>query len=85
LAVWWAWNETAWATNWIDPERPRVALGMVVLMAISLVMSAAIPEAFGAPGLAFAAAYVPLQLVRSSFMVVAFWKGERMRRPARSS
>ena len=20
-AVWWAWNYTAWATNWIDPER----------------------------------------------------------------
>ena len=19
LAVWWAWNYTAWATNWIDP------------------------------------------------------------------
>jgi low temperature requirement protein LtrA len=53
---------------------------MVVLMAISLVMSAAIPEAFGERGLAFAAAYVLLQLVRSSFIVVAFRKGERMRR-----
>jgi low temperature requirement protein LtrA len=80
LAVWWAWNYTAWATNWIDPERPPVALLMVVLMAISLVMSAAIPEAFGARGLAFAAAYVLLQLIRSSFVVAAFPKGERMRR-----
>jgi low temperature requirement protein LtrA len=42
-AVWWAWNYPAWATNWIDPERAPVALLMVVLMAISLVMSAAIP------------------------------------------
>jgi hypothetical protein len=80
LAVWWAWNYTAWATNWIDPERPPVALLMVVLMAISLVMSAAIPQAFDARGLAFAAAYVLLQLVRSGFVVWAFAAGERMRR-----
>ncbi len=80
LAVWWAWNYTAWATNWIDPERPPVALLMVVLMAISLVMSAAIPNAFDARGVAFAAAYVLLQLVRSGFMVWAFAAGERMRR-----
>src|ERR1700759_5080575 len=46
-AVWWAWNYTAWATNWLDPESiPGVVL-MIVLMAISLVMSAAIPKAFG--------------------------------------
>ena len=47
MAVWWAWNYTAWATNWIDPERPPVALLMIVLMLISLLMSAAIPDAFG--------------------------------------
>ncbi len=21
VAVWWAWNYTAWATNWLDPDR----------------------------------------------------------------
>ena len=72
LAVWWAWNYTAWATNWIDPERPLVALLMLVLMGISLVMSAAIPEAFGARGVTFAVAYVSIQLLRSGFMVAAF-------------
>jgi low temperature requirement protein LtrA len=71
-AVWWAWNYTAWATNWIDPSRPPVALLMLALMAISLVMSAAIPQAFGARGLTFAIAYVAIQLVRSGFMVLAF-------------
>ena len=44
LAVWWAWNYTAWATNWIDPDRPRVAALMLVLMLLSLLMSAAIPD-----------------------------------------
>jgi low temperature requirement protein LtrA len=72
LAVWWAWNYTAWATNWIDPERWPVALLMLVLMALSLVMSAAIPAAFGSRGLTFALAYVSIQVLRSAFMVLAF-------------
>src|SRR5216117_2412078 len=50
LAVWWAWNYTAWATNWIDPDHPAVRLLLLVLMLISLIMSAAIPEAFAGRG-----------------------------------
>jgi low temperature requirement protein LtrA len=79
LAVWWAWNYTAWATNWIDPDHAAVRLLMVGLMLISLVMSAAIPGAFGDRGLVFALAYVGLQVVRSAFMVAAF-AGRRMAR-----
>ena len=79
-AVWWAWNYTAWATNWIDPDKPRVVLLMLALMAISLVMSAAIPYAFSFRGFPFALSYVALQLVRSGFMVLAFPPGETMRR-----
>jgi low temperature requirement protein LtrA len=79
LAVWWAWNYTAWATNWIDPENVAVRLLMVGLMLISLVMSAAIPEAFDGRALVFALAYVGLQAVRSAFMVAAF-AGDRMGR-----
>lgn len=53
---------------------------MAVLMVISLVMSAAIPAAFGGRGLQFALAYVALQVIRSAFMVFAFGPGDRMRR-----
>ena len=45
-AVWWAWNYTAWATNWIDPDTLPVRVLLLVLMLLSLVMSAAIPQAF---------------------------------------
>src|ERR1700728_2931016 len=80
-AVWWAWNYTAWATNWLDPESIAGAALMIVLMAISLVMSAAIPEAFSGRGVPFAFAYVGLQVVRSAFMVWAFTgTDDRMRR-----
>jgi low temperature requirement protein LtrA len=80
LAVWWAWNYTAWATNWIDPGRLPVVALIAVLMAISLVMSSAIPEAFAGRGLPFAIAYVALQAIRSGFMVWAFGLRRKMGR-----
>ena len=70
-AVWWAWNLMAWATNWIDPDTTPVRVLMVGLMALSLVMAAAIPEAFTVHPLQFAGAYVAIQLVRGGFMVWA--------------
>ena len=80
LALWWVWNYTAWATGWIDPEQTPVMGLMACLMLLSLVMAAAIPDAFarghGADrGPAFALAYVALQLLRSGFMVWAFQRG----------
>ena len=77
LAVWWAWNYTAWATNWVDPDHAAVRGLMVALMLISLVMSAAIPKAFEGRSVTFTAAYVGLQVLRSAFMVGAFGR-ERM-------
>ncbi len=70
-AVWWIWIYTSWVTNWLDPERPPVRLLLFVLMFLGLVMSCALPEAFGATGLAFAGAYVTAQLVRSVFTMVS--------------
>ena len=68
--VWWVWNYTTWATNWIDPDRLPVRVLMVVLMGLSLVMSTAIPEAFGERGLQFAIAVVAMQVIRPLFMVI---------------
>jgi low temperature requirement protein LtrA len=79
-AVWWAWNYTAWATNWLDPESILGAALMIVLMGISLVMSAAIPDAFHGRGITFAFGYVAIQVLRSTFLVWAFAPGDRMRR-----
>jgi low temperature requirement protein LtrA len=74
LAVWWAWVYTAWVTNWLDPERPPVRLMLFVMMAAALVLSAAIPDAFGKRGLVFAAAYVFMQVGRSLFFLVSAWR-----------
>lgn len=80
LAVWWAWNYTAWATGWIDPGRTKVVVLMAALMVLSLVMAASIPEAFGRRGGTFALTYVGIQGLRSAFMVAAFPPEDRMRR-----
>jgi low temperature requirement protein LtrA len=71
VAVWWAWIDTAWVTNWLDPERAPVRLLLYALMLAGLVMSASIPKAFEDRALSFAAAYVLMQVVRNVFMLWA--------------
>ena len=67
LAVWWAWMYTAWATNWLDPNHAPVRLALLVVMLLSMVLSSAIPAAFGDHGLAFALAYVAIQVGRTAY------------------
>ena len=71
MAVWWVWMYTCWFTNWIDPDKPSVRILMFLLMLAGLLMSAAIPNAFGHEGLLFAIAYAFIQVIRSVFMLFA--------------
>jgi low temperature requirement protein LtrA len=71
MAVWWVWIYTSWITNWLDPEQRPVRLMLFVLMAAGLVLSSSIPQAFGARGLEFAAAFAFMQVGRSLFMLWA--------------
>jgi low temperature requirement protein LtrA len=68
MAVWWAWMYTSWATNWLDPDRIPVRVVLLACMLIGLLLSASIPAAFHARGLTFAAAYVAIQVGRTSFV-----------------
>lgn len=71
LAVWWVWMYTTWITNWLDPEKLPVRIMLMVLMVIGMVLSASIPHAFNGAGLAFALAYVAMQVGRTAFMLWA--------------
>jgi low temperature requirement protein LtrA len=71
LAVWWVWVFTSWVTNWLDPERPVVRLALLTLMLAGLLLSIALPEAFGRRGLLFAGAYVFMQVGRTLFTLWA--------------
>ena len=69
--VWLVWVYTTWVTNWLDPEQMAVRLLLVVLMLVSLAMSASLPRAFADLGLWVGGAYAVQQIGRSIFMVVA--------------
>lgn len=71
MAVWWVWIYTSWVTNWLDPDKTPVRLLLFALMLAGLVLSTSIPQAFGPKGLAFAGAYVCMQLGRTLFMLWA--------------
>jgi len=76
-AIWWSWIYTAWVTNWLDPHRTSVRLLLFAMMATGLVVSMSIPEAFGARGGYFAAAYVATELMRSTFTMLAMRRHDR--------
>jgi low temperature requirement protein LtrA len=70
LAIWWAWVDTAWVTNWFDPDRTNVRLTLLAVVLLSLVMSATLGHAYGSQGLWFAGAYAAMQIGRSVFAVL---------------
>jgi low temperature requirement protein LtrA len=71
IMVWQLWAYTTWVTNWLDPDRIAVRLLLLVLAVISLVMSAALPSAFGRSSLIVGCAYLVMQVGRSTFTVWA--------------
>jgi low temperature requirement protein LtrA len=80
LAVWWVWVYTSWVTNWLDPERLPVRVLLLVLMGVGLLLSASMPRAFESRGLAFAGAYVAMQVGRTAFTVWALQAHPNMKR-----
>jgi low temperature requirement protein LtrA len=77
VAIWWAWIDTTWITNWFDPHRLPVRLMLIGLMGMSLVMSAAIPEAWDGRAEWFAIAYVIIQVGRSGLCLFMLGKNEQ--------
>jgi low temperature requirement protein LtrA len=71
VMIWLVWVYTTWVTNWLDPDQMAVRLLLVVLMLISLAMSASLPRAFEDLGLWVGAGYALQQIGRSVFMVIA--------------
>ncbi|KAB6717556.1 MULTISPECIES: low temperature requirement protein A [Roseobacteraceae] len=78
-AVWWAWNYTAWAANWVNPDHPSGRGLMIVLMGCALLMAVAAPQAFSDRAGLFAFAYVAMALIRAGYMAFVF-RGQVMGR-----
>ncbi|HLT61966.1 MAG TPA: low temperature requirement protein A [Microlunatus sp.] len=71
-AVWWGWNYTTWAMNWLDPTRTPVQLLSGVLMLAALGMSIAIPSAFGDGAWLFVGCYLFMGVLRPVFMMISY-------------
>ncbi|MDG4810113.1 low temperature requirement protein A [Micromonospora sp. WMMD1120] len=65
--VWLVWVYTTWVTNWLQPDQGPVRAMLLGVTLGSLLLSAAIPQAFGATGLLFAVTYVSVQVGRTAF------------------
>lgn len=81
LAIGWVWSLTARVTGQLNPRRSPVQLMVIATMVGALVLSAAVPEAFGRTGLIFAVAYLAIQIGRSLFLVVLL-RGQEVQRVA---
>jgi low temperature requirement protein LtrA len=80
LVVWWAWIYTTWMANWFDPASSSAVRGVLTAVMLgSLLMAAALPEAFGEQALLFAASYVALQVGRNAAAASLLKRGHRLR------
>jgi low temperature requirement protein LtrA len=72
-ALWWAWTAYAWLTNAIEADEGGARVSMLVSMAAMLVAALAVPEAFGADGVLFGAAYFAVRAMH----IVLYAAGSR--------
>jgi low temperature requirement protein LtrA len=69
--LWWAWGGYAWLTSVIDPEEGAVRLVIFGAMAALLIVSLAVPEAFGSLALTFALAYGAFRIAHIGLFMLA--------------
>jgi low temperature requirement protein LtrA len=79
LAVMWVWFSTVGFTDRLDPQQPAVQLMVIGILVGSLVLAAAVPEAFGRRGPVFAGAYVAIQVGFGLFLLLAVREHELQR------
>ena len=65
IVIWWMYGGYAWLTNVVAPDRALYQLLLLSGMGAFLIISLAVPEAFGGSGVAFGLAYVVVVLIHS--------------------
>jgi low temperature requirement protein LtrA len=68
-ALWWAWVAYSWLTNTVDPDEDVARIAVFVSMAAMLIVSLAVPDAFGEDALLFGCAYFVVRAMH----VVIYW------------
>jgi low temperature requirement protein LtrA len=71
LVLWWAWAGYAWLTNTVDPEAGAARVVVFAAMAALMVVSLAVPGAFGEDKWVFAIAYFVVRALHIALYLVA--------------
>jgi low temperature requirement protein LtrA len=69
LLIWWMYDGYAWLTNTIATDRIRYRLLLIGGMGGFLVIALAVPDAYGAEGVAFGIGYLAVVLLHASMYV----------------
>src|SRR4249919_1829507 len=69
--LWWSWVGYAWLTSVVNPEEGVVRIAMFAAMAALLVVSLAVPNAFGDDALLFACAYAVVRVAHIVLFALA--------------
>jgi low temperature requirement protein LtrA len=75
-ALWWAWASYAWLTNTLNPEEGAVRLAVFGAMGAMLIVSLAVPNAFGTDGVTFGVAYFVVRALHLVLYAIA-GRGDR--------
>jgi low temperature requirement protein LtrA len=75
-ALWWAWGAYAWLTNTLNPEEGAVRIAVFGSIAAMLIVSLAVPNAFGTDGVTFGVAYFLVRALHLVLYVIA-GRGDR--------
>ena len=73
--VWWAWSAFVWAANAQDESSRSLRMYLLVACAFIFISGLAVPEAFGATSLLFAATYAVVRLLHLGLYADASRRG----------
>jgi low temperature requirement protein LtrA len=71
MAVWWVWSITTLLTDFYDPQRVLIQLVILGTTLGSVLLAAAVPQAFGSRGLVFACVYTAVHIGRGIVLVAS--------------
>ena len=80
-AIWWAWGGYAWLTNFLATDEGAIRAAIFVSMTAMLVLSIALPHAFGDDAVLFGAALVVVRVVH----LVVYWTSSAAEQNVRAS
>jgi len=70
-ALWWAWAAYAWLTNTVDPDEGAERLAVLAVIGALLVLSLAVPDAFGGTAVLFGVAYFAVRALHIVLYLIA--------------